>query len=116
MKNMKNFNDENFQNICPLNQLKDREGKRFIINDMDIAVFKVDDEVYALGNICPHKHTTLIYDGFIENQYVVCPNHGWMFNLKTGKTPAGTTGLDNYDVKIIDGQVYVKVVKKRMNW
>ena len=116
MRNMKDFKDEEFQNVCSLNQLKDREGKRFIVNDVDIAVFKVDDEVFALSNICPHQHTALIYDGFIENEYITCPVHGWMFNLKTGKTPAGTNGLDYYDVKIIDDQVYVKVTRKKMNW
>lgn len=113
---MTDFEDEGFQNVCPLNQLKDCEGKRFIINDIDVAVFKVDSEVFALSNICPHQHTTSIYDGFVENGYVTCPIHGWMFNLKTGKTPSGTTGLDNYDVKIINSQVYVKAMKKRTNW
>jgi NAD(P)H-dependent nitrite reductase small subunit len=113
---MEDFKEEGFQNVCSLNQLKDREGKRFIVNDVDIAVFKVDDEVYALSNICPHQHTALIYDGFIENEYITCPVHGWMFSLKTGKTPSCTNGLDYYDVKIIDDQVYVRVMKKRMNW
>lgn len=116
MKNMKDFEEEGFQYICPLNQLKDCEGKRFIINDIDIAVFKVGDEIFALSNICPHQHTTLIYDGYIENGYIACPNHGWMFNLKTGKTPSGTRGLDNYDVIIKNERIYVKVEKKRMNW
>ncbi len=113
---MKNFSEEGYKNICSINQLKDREGKRFIINDVDVAVFKVDGEVFALSNICPHQQTTLIYDGFIEKEYVVCPIHGWMFNLKTGKTPSGTNGLVNYDVKIIDEQVYIKALKKRVNW
>ena len=116
MKNMTDFEDEGFQNVCPLNHLKDCEGKRFIVNDVDVAVFKVDNEVFALSNICPHQHTSLIYNGFVEKGYVTCPIHGWMFNLKTGKTPSGTNGLDNYDIKIIDEQVYIKAVKKRMNW
>jgi len=113
---MIDFKEEGFYKVCSINQLKDREGKRFIINDVDIAVFKVDDKVYALSNVCPHQHTALIYDGYIENEYVTCPVHGWMFNLRTGKTPAGTNGLNYYDVKIIDEQVYVKVTDKKMYW
>ncbi len=113
---MKNYEEDGFQKVCSSNELEDREGRRFIINDVDVAIFKVECEIFALSNICPHQHTTLIYDGFIENEFVVCPIHGWMFNLKTGKTPAGSSGLDRYDVKVIDEQVYVKAVKKRINW
>jgi nitrite reductase/ring-hydroxylating ferredoxin subunit len=110
------YKDDGYKNICPLNQLKDREGKRFIVDDIEIALIKVDGEVFALSNICPHQHNTLIYDGFVEDEYIICPAHGWMFNLRTGKTPSDTNGLDSYDVKIIDDQVYVKTFKKSQNW
>ncbi len=113
---MNHYKDDGYKNICPLNQLKDREGKRFIIDDIEIAIIKVDGEVFALSNVCPHQHNTLIYDGFVEDEYIVCPAHGWMFNLRTGKTPSGTSGLDSYDVKLIDDHVYVKAFKKSLNW
>ena len=110
------YKDDDYKYVCHLNQLKDREGKRFIIDDIEIALFKVEGEIFALSNICPHQHNTLIYDGFVEDEYVVCPAHGWMFNLKTGKTPSGTSGLDSYDVKIIDDNIYVKAYQKKQNW
>ena len=116
MKNMNLSESDGFKKVCPINQLKDREGKRYIIDDTEVAIFKVDGEIYALSNICPHQHNTLIYDGFIDDEYVVCPAHGWMFNLKTGKTPSGTKGLDSFDVKVADDQVYVKAFKKKLNW
>ena len=78
--------EEGFTKICKVSELKENQGKRFLINDVDIAVFKVNEEVFVLSNICPHQHTSLIYDGFVEDDCVVCPAHGWMFNLKTGKT------------------------------
>ena len=107
---------EGFERIGIINNFKDRQGKRFIINDIEVALFKVDGKVYALGNVCPHQHTTVIYDGYIENDHVVCPMHGWMFNLNTGKMPSCNAGLDSFPVKIIDDQVYVKVIKKELKW
>ncbi len=107
---------EGFEKICTVNSIKEREGKRFIIDDVEVAVFKVDGEVYALSNICPHQHTNVIYDGYIEDGCVVCPVHGWMFNLKTGKMPSCNAGLDSYAVKIIDEYIYVKVIKKELKW
>ena len=108
--------EDGFFPACELEELKEKTGSRFILNNVDVAVFKVDGEVYALHNICPHQHTSLIYDGYIENGCVVCPIHGWMFDLKTGIMPSKRTGLDSYPVKIKDGKVYVKVSKKELKW
>ena len=60
--------------------------------------------------------TSVIYDGFVEDGCVVCPAHGWMFNLKTGKQPTGARGLDSYQVKIIDDEVFAIVKAKELKW
>ena len=103
---------EGFTELCSINDLSEAQGKRFIVDETEIAVFKINDNVFALSNICPHQHTALIYDGFLENGYVVCPAHGWMFDLRTGRTASGGKGLDRYMVKIINEKVFVKVIKK----
>lgn len=113
---MNEINLEGFIKLCSLSDLKESKGKRFIVNENEIAVFKVNNIVYALSNICPHQHSALIYDGFVENGFIVCPAHGWMFDLTTGRTPAGSRGLDNYTVKVVDEKVFVKVIKKEFKW
>jgi nitrite reductase/ring-hydroxylating ferredoxin subunit len=105
-----------FEKICSIKDIQECVGKRFIVKDTEIAVFLINNKIYALSNICPHQHSTLIYDGFIENGYIVCPAHGWMFSLETGKTLTGSKGLDTYEIKIIDEQVYVKVEEKKYSW
>jgi nitrite reductase/ring-hydroxylating ferredoxin subunit len=107
---------DGYTKLCKISDLKENQGKRFIIDDIEIAVFKIDSEIFAISNICPHQHTALIYDGFIEDGCVVCPAHGWMFNLKTGKQPTGASGLDTYPTKIIDGEVFALVNKKELKW
>lgn len=105
-----------FTKICSLDQLKESEGKRFIVDDVDIALFRKGDEVFALSNICLHLQSALMYDGFIEEGYVVCPVHRWMFNLRTGRFPSGSKGLDTYEVKVSDNNIYVKVKQQNWNW
>jgi len=107
---------EGFKKICSINDLTENSGKRFIVNDVEVAVFLVDNKVYTLSNICPHKQTALMYDGFIENEFVTCPAHGWMFNLLTGKTPTGGNGLNTYRTIVVDDQVFVKVEEKNYSW
>lgn len=107
---------EGYTRICRFDELKEGTGKRFIVDETEVAVFKINNEICALSNICPHQHTALIYDGFIEEEFVVCPMHGWKFNLKTGKQPAGERGLDSFPVIVQDNEVYVKVFKRELKW
>jgi nitrite reductase/ring-hydroxylating ferredoxin subunit len=119
MKNSDHLNkleSDGFSFLCSVNDLQESVGKKFIVNDAEIAVFKINSEVFAVSNICPHQQTHLIYDGFVEDKFVICPAHGWKFNLRTGKKDSGSNGLDSYPVEIIDSQVFVKVHQKNYGW
>jgi nitrite reductase/ring-hydroxylating ferredoxin subunit len=105
-----------FTKVCRLDDLKDSEGKRFIINDVEVAVFKLNSEVFAVSNVCTHQHFNLIYDGFVEDECVICPVHGWKFDLKTGNKDSVSRGLASYPVEIADDYVYVKVNRNQLSW
>jgi nitrite reductase/ring-hydroxylating ferredoxin subunit len=108
--------EEGFTFLCQMNDLQENIGKKFIVNNVEIAVFKIKSEVFALSNICPHQQTHLIYDGFVEDGFVVCPAHGWKFNLLTGKKDSGSNGLQVYPVEVIEDKVHVKVTPKELRW
>lgn len=108
--------NDDYIKICKINDLEENQGKRFLINNVEIALFKVNGDVYAISNICPHQHTALIYDGFIENEFVACPAHGWMFSLITGKKPDGSRGIQTYPVKVINNEVFARVKSKELKW
>jgi nitrite reductase/ring-hydroxylating ferredoxin subunit len=108
--------ENGFSKVCHLNSLRENQGRRFIINETEVAVFKIDGEVFAMYNICPHQQTALIYDGIIEDGCVVCPAHGWMFDLRTGKKPSGGNGLQIYPVEVVNDEVYIKVTQKELRW
>ena len=108
--------EDGFVFVCSLNDLKENKGIRFIIDDTEVALFKIYENVFALSNICPHQQTKLIYDGSIEDGCVVCPVHGWMFDLKTGNKKSGRRGLDSYPVRIKNKDVFVKVIPKEFSW
>jgi 3-phenylpropionate/trans-cinnamate dioxygenase ferredoxin subunit len=108
--------EEGFQFVCNLGELKEKIGKRFILDEVEIAIFKIDGAVFALNNICPHQQTHLIYEGFIENGFVICPAHGWKFNIQTGQKSSGSKGLDSYPTQIINEKVYIKIHPKKFNW
>jgi nitrite reductase/ring-hydroxylating ferredoxin subunit len=47
----------------------------------------------------------------LDGQVVMCPWHAWSWDVTTGENTAnGTLKMPCYEVKVEDGQVYVKVI------
>ncbi len=75
---------DNYFKVCNTSELKESLGSRFLVNDIDIAVFKVGEKIFVVDNVCPHQQAPFMFEGFVENKTVVCPLHGWCFELDTG--------------------------------
>ena len=90
-------------------ELIDGTSKLISIKGKDIALFKIDNKITALGNTCLHKGGPLTkgkidknYDGY----YVTCPWHGWEYNISNGKAPPGYDEQQTvYEVKIKNGKI-----------
>lgn len=55
------------------------------IEGTPVLVLRVDDELYALHNICSHAHALLSEGEFDPDEYCVeCPLHGSLFDIRTG--------------------------------
>jgi ferredoxin-nitrite reductase len=49
----------------------------------EMAIFKNDGKVFGVQNTCPHEGGQLC-NGWLESGEVVCPLHGYKFNLQSG--------------------------------
>jgi len=107
---------ENYYKVCNFSELTESFGSRFLVNDTDIAVFKIGEKIFAVNNVCPHQQAPFMFEGFVENENVVCPLHGWCFKLESGNLCGGRRGLTSFPTKVIDDVVYVKVEEKKLNW
>ena len=88
-------------------------GKSAIIEvgDKEIALFNYKGEYYAIDNICPHRGAPL-GEGRIEEGILICPNHEWRFELKSGWCPQNPElSTEVYPIKINDGKIYVRLEK-----
>lgn len=102
--------NKEYVKICRTSEIYNRKGKRFQLDDEnEIALFRVGENFYAVDNICPHNHTSQMYDGFVEDMYLACPVHGYQFHLETGEQP-GKIGcrLRTFELKIENDWIYVK--------
>ncbi|MCX7611639.1 MAG: Rieske (2Fe-2S) protein [Ignavibacterium sp.] len=97
--------------VCRLSDLSEGKGKKFFIDDEDVAIFLIKGKVFALSNICPHQHSSIIHEGFLEDDFVVCPAHGWKFNIHNGKKEGKYNGLKSYSVMVENGEVFIEMKK-----
>jgi len=103
--------EECYKRVCRTDEIYNRKGKRFGLDEEnEIAIFKVEGKYYAVDNICPHNHTSQIYDGYVDGLFVTCPVHGFQFHLDTGEQPTKFgCRLRTFELKIEDGFIFVKV-------
>ncbi|HAB19379.1 MAG TPA: Rieske 2Fe-2S domain-containing protein [Verrucomicrobiota bacterium] len=71
----------------------------------DIALFHVDDTVYATDDKCLHAAGSLGF-GRLEGKIVTCRLHAWRYDVTTSNMPiAPGRRLGCYPGQIVDGQV-----------
>jgi len=94
--------------VGELDTLPRDRGIRVTIREERIAVFRVDSEVYAIGDRCSHAEASLA-EGEVFGHQVECPRHGSEFDMTTGQAlslPA-TRPVPTYPVSIEEGTVYL---------
>ena len=62
--------------------------KKVMIGNKAILLANIDGAYYAIDNTCPHLGGSLA-DGKLEGSHIVCPRHGSIFDVKTGKALNG---------------------------
>jgi nitrite reductase/ring-hydroxylating ferredoxin subunit len=78
------------------------------VGGVDVALFRRGDEIFAIGNECSHQGGSLC-DGAVEGDIVICPLHGWEFDLRSGAcmTVPGEA-LPRFTVTVEDGAVHLE--------
>ena len=83
-----------------------RQGSLFV------GVYNCGGELYAIEDRCSHDDGPLCEGDWDEDTCrVVCPRHGSMFELSTGRpmTLPATEPVETYPVRVADGMVVVEL-------
>ena len=99
-----------FVRACALDEVPTDEALAVTIGDLDVAVARNGDEVFALQDLCSHAAVALS-EGDVANCTIECWLHGSRFDLRTGKptTFPATEPVATFPVDVRDGDVYVDV-------
>ena len=101
-----------FHSVAKTEEVTEDEPQAVSIGRMDIGIYKLDGEFYAIDDICTHAYACMT-DGYIDDGQIECPLHGALFDIKTGKalTAPATIDLRSYEVKVDGDQIMVGVPK-----
>jgi nitrite reductase/ring-hydroxylating ferredoxin subunit len=75
-----------------------------------VIVTYVGSEMIAVAGVCPHEDVSLV-DGHLEGAALVCPGHGYGFDLHTGRCKHDATlELRRYPITLVGDQVWVDLL------
>jgi 3-phenylpropionate/trans-cinnamate dioxygenase ferredoxin component len=96
----------------PLDELVPGSARRVEVAGVAVAVVRIDDDVYAIGDVCSHANVSLSEgEVWCEERELECPKHGSTFRLDTGEpvTLPATQPVPVFKAEVADGKVTVTV-------
>jgi nitrite reductase (NADH) small subunit len=86
------------------------EGRAYTVYNLTVVVFRQrDGQLFATDNACPHRGGPLA-DGIVGDGKVICPLHGWKFDLATGRCQAENSAVRTYPVHEVNGRILLDLM------
>ena len=105
-KNLATKNDD-YVFACEVDEIVNNRARIVSLSGERVAIFKYDNKISALSNVCQHQNGPL-GEGKIIDGCVTCPWHGFQYLPQSGASPAPfTEKVPTFKVKIINGKVFV---------
>src|SRR5262245_32070779 len=100
------MSSSNWHVLCRDTDIEEGGMMPFEIEELQIAVYRIDGEFFATDNVCTHGFA-LLTDGILDSDVVECPLHGGMFNVKSGKALCEPVECDLkvYQTRLISDRV-----------
>ena len=100
--------------LFPLDEIEPGTARKVVVGDREIALVRIGDDVYAIGDTCSHEEVSLS-EGFVDTDecLIECWRHGAMFDLRTGEpeTLPAVRPVPVYDVSVVDGRVRLEITE-----
>jgi 3-phenylpropionate/trans-cinnamate dioxygenase ferredoxin subunit len=97
--------------VCSRDDLAPGSARAFDVNGQRVAVVRIGDDFYAIGDRCSHADFSLAEgDVWPDELEIECPKHGSTFSLESGEAqtlpatqpvPTYEVVIDNDDVKVV---------------
>ena len=101
---------EGFVLVCETKELEEGRAKIFCVAEERIAVYRHENKLYAIHNVCKHQGGPL-GEGKILDGCITCPWHGYQYLPQNGQSPPPfKEKVSTYDIKVINNKVWLNPV------
>ncbi|MCE9623043.1 MAG: non-heme iron oxygenase ferredoxin subunit [Actinomycetia bacterium] len=98
--------------VCTFDELAPNSATRFVVNGSPVAVVRLGDDVYAIGDTCSHAEVSLSEgEVWTDEKSLECWKHGSRFDLVTGEpiTLPATQPVPVFVARVVNGNVEIDV-------
>src|SRR5262249_31551300 len=100
---------ENWQRLGSVEDLKTRDLQQLEIGHTLIALSYRNGEFGAVSGRCNHAGGPLGH-GLLNDDFIVCPWHSWMFHRLTGEARPGIpAAVPRHVLRVQDGDLYIDI-------
>ena len=93
--------------VARLSDLDSRGRAVVLVEGERVALVKVEGEVYAIQDTCPHRGGPLS-EGDLEGHVLHCPLHAWPFDVRSGLCPIiRGARIRTYPVRVVGEEIQV---------
>ena len=99
-----------WHDVAPESAVTGSKPLAVLVGGERIALFRVDEVIYATEEMCPHDWASLA-EGHTEDGVVECPLHQAPFDVRTGKClgPPADRALKTFPVRVEAGRLLIGV-------
>lgn len=98
--------------VCRVSEVVDGELRAFAVPGVTwpVMVTRLHGALVAMPGVCPHEDVGLA-DGDLVGNAVICPGHGYAFDLTTGRCKHDPgLHLRRYAITQLDGELWVDLL------
>ncbi|WP_421765596.1 Rieske 2Fe-2S domain-containing protein [Ekhidna sp.] len=86
--------------VCTVNEIEEDRAKIFTLSGERVAIFKYNNKISAINNVCRHQGGPL-GEGKVIDGCVTCPWHGYQYLPGNGQSPPPfTEKVETYRLKL----------------
>ncbi len=99
-----------FKRVAALTEIPKGRGLRVLLGELEIGLYRVGEDYFAMDNVCPHAGYPLC-EGELEGSTIMCPGHAWVFDVQSGLAAGEVeeTPLTRYPVRVDGDDVLIDV-------